>query len=112
MVVQKSKFHIIENRDDKLELHSHTLIPFAQEQQGKNQNFIVEPSFTLFRQGITAARIQARLDKPWVPVMRLKTTNDTVTLPRSFYLVHCAMLEIIHSFAVVLLLVTKPLGWG
>ena len=54
---------------------------------------IVEPAFTLFRQGLTAARVLATLDKPWVPLMLLNTSNEAESLPRSFCLVHCAVLE-------------------
>ena len=77
----------------KHEPHSQTLIRVPRDQLVRNQNVIVEPAFTISRQGLTTASVLATLDKAWVPVILLNTPNETLSLPRSLFLVHCAMLE-------------------
>ena len=77
----------------RVEPHSQMLIRVPHQQQITKQNVLVEPAFTLFRQPLTAARVLDTVHKPWVPVMLLNTPNEAVSLPRSFCLVHCAVLE-------------------
>ena len=73
--------------------HSQMVIRVPHAQTITDLNVVVEPAFTLFRHWITAASVLATLDKPWIPVMLRNTTNHRDRLPRSFSLVHCAVLE-------------------
>ena len=90
---QSQNFTLFAAETITVDPHCQLVIRVPHAQPMENRNVLVEPAFTLFLRGITASRVLTTLDKTWIPVMLLYTGKHAVSLPRSFSLVHCEVLE-------------------